>query len=254
MYMHSQIRLISSAWLALLLLGGCTTVEPTRPEADPRVDKIVAGIDQCLANQVRTSTQLQDQAQQLQLQLQQLESMDEQLKAAREVRSEAAPVVAVPCPKPPKATTQQVVGYQERVWLPDLEFALNARIDTGLQTGTLDARNIEQFERDGKRWVKFEVVNPMTGEPRALEHKLRRTVASSSGDDAIRHPVVRLGIIVGRLNQTAEFVLYDRARKSYQLNIGRNILQDVMLVDVSKKNIAPYVLADKPAGGEGAAQ
>lgn len=254
--MNSRIRFISSAWLALFVLSGCTTVEPLKPEADPRIDHVVAGIDQCLANQVQTSAQLQNQAQQLQLQAQQLEAVDEQLRAAREVPAVVAAPAAAPCPKPPKspAPTQQVVGYQERVWLPDLDFALNARIDTGVQTGALDARNIEQFERDGKRWVKFDVVNPMTGEPRTLEHKLTRTMASSSGDDATRLPVVRLGIVVGRINQTAEFVLYDRAHKTYQLNIGRNILKDVMLVDVGKKNIAPYVLPDKPADAETPAQ
>jgi hypothetical protein len=256
--MNSQIRFISSAWVALVLLAGCTTVEPVKPEADPRIDHLIAGIDQCLANQVQASAQMQNQAQQLQLQLQQLDALQEQLAAGTEEQAEVAPPAAVPCPKPPKASTQQVVGYQERVWLPDLEFALNARIDTGVQTGILHARNIEQFERDGKRWVKFDVPNPMTGEPRTLEHKLRRTLLSSSGGEETRHPVVRTRIVVGRINQTAEFVLYDRSEKAYQLKIGRNILQDVMVVDVSKKNIAPYTLPDaKPdtsASGEDAAQ
>jgi uncharacterized coiled-coil protein SlyX len=252
--MNSQIRFVSSAWLALFVLAGCATVEPVEPVADPRIDQLVAGVDQCLANQVRAGEQLQNQAQQLQLQLQQLQAMDEQLKAAGEERAETPPPAAVPCPKPPKASNQQTVGYLERVWLPDLEFALTARIDTGVLTGVLYARNIEQFERDGKRWVKFDVPNPATGEPRTLEQKLRRTLASASGDDATRHPVVKLGIVVGRLNQTAEFVLYDRSYKTYQLKIGRSILRDVMLVDVSKKNIAPYTRPDKPDSGEGAAQ
>lgn len=248
--MNSQIRYISCAWLALVLLAGCATVEPVKPEADPRIDHLVAGIDQCLANQAQASAELQNQSQQLQLQLQQLDALDQQLKASDEAQTEVAAPAAAPCPKPPAASTKQVVGYQERVWLPDLEFALNARIDTGVQTGVLYARNIEQFERDGKRFVKFEVPNPITGEPRTLEHKLRRTLTSSTGEDATKHPVVRLGIVVGRINQTAEFVLYDRSYKAYQLKIGRNILQDVMLVDVSKKNIAPYSLPDKPAADE----
>lgn len=252
--MNARIRFISSAWIALCILAGCATVEPVKPAPDPRLDHVVAGIDQCLANQAQASAQLQNQAQQLQLQVQQLQALEAELKAPADDHAQVAPPPAVPCPKPPKASTLQVVGYQERVWLPDLGFALNARIDTGMQTGALDARNIEQFERDGKRWVKFDVVNPMTGEPRTLEHKLRRSVAASSADNAIRHPVVRLGIVVGRINQTAEFVLYDRSHKTYQLNLGRNILKDVMVVDVGKKNIAPYVLPDEPAGGEAAAQ
>ena len=252
--MNSQIRFISPAWLALFLLSGCAAVEPAKPVPDPRIDHIVGGIDQCLANQVQTSAQLQNQAQQLQLQLQQMDAMQQQLNAGKEERAAVAPPAAAPCPKPPKASTQQVVGYQERVWLPDLDFALNARIDTGVQTGVLYAKNIQQFERDGKRWVKFDVPDPMTGQPRTLEQKLRRTMAATNGDAGTRHPVVKLGIVVGRINQTAEFVLYDRSYKSYQLKIGRSILQDVMVVDVSKKNIAPYVLPEKPAAGKKASQ
>lgn len=244
--MNSQIRFISPALLALFLLSGCAAVEPAQPAADPRIDQLIGGVDQCLANQVQASEQLQNQAKQLQLQLQQLDAMQQQLSVVKEEQEEVTPPAAVPCPKPPKASTQQVVGYLERVWLPDLEFALNARMDTGIQTGVLYAKNIQQFERDGKRWVKFDVPNPMTGEPRTLEQKLRSTMAATNGDDATRHPVVKLRIVVGRINQTADFVLYDRSYKSFQLKIGRSILQDVMVVDVSKKNIAPYV--------EGAAQ
>lgn len=253
--MNSQIRFLSSVSAALLILAGCAAVEPVKPQADPRLDHLVAGIDQCLARQAEAGAQLQEQARQMQLQsqqLQELQAADEQRRAASEAPAATLPPVATPCPKPARAATEQVVGYQERVWLPDLEFALNARMDTGVQTGALDARNVQQFERDGKRWVKFDVVNPETGKPRTLEHKLRSTVASS-GEDATRHPVVKLGIVIGRVNKTAEFVVYERSHKTYQLTLGRNILQD-LLVDASKQNIAPYVLPKKTAGGEGAAQ
>ena len=40
----------------------------------------------------------------------------------------------------------------------------------------LDARNIELFERDGKRWVRFEIMNPETGMPMSLKRRLNRTV------------------------------------------------------------------------------
>ena len=40
---------------------------------------------------------------------------------------------------------KMVVGQLEQVWLPNLELALPARIDTGAETASLDARNIELF-------------------------------------------------------------------------------------------------------------
>ena len=38
------------------------------------------------------------------------------------------------------------------------------------------------------------------------------------------------------------------AIRGYQALIGRSILKDVMVVDVSKKNIAPYVAPEQITG------
>ncbi len=245
--MIPRIGSVSSASIVLFVLAGCATVEPAKNEHDPRLDQMVAGIDQCLANQVQTTTQLQNQAQQLQLQLQELRTVSEQLEEAKRAGGESPRPAMAECPKPPPVSNKQVVGYMERVWMSDLQTALTALIDTSIETSALDVQHIEQFERDGKRWVKFDVINPATGEPVSVEHKIKRTVGTSSSDDeASRRPVIRMGIIIGRLDQTADFVLYERKHKTYQLKLGRDILQDVMMVDVSKKNIAPYELPAKP--------
>jgi hypothetical protein len=66
-----------------------------------------------------------------------------------------------------------------------------------------------------------------------------------------RRPVIKLGLLIGLINQTAEFTLYDRIHKTYQLTVGRDILQDVMVVDVSENYLAPYTLAEGQAEGGG---
>jgi hypothetical protein len=58
-------------------------------------------------------------------------------------------------------------------------------------------------------------------------------------------------VVIGDIDQTAEFILRDRKLKSYQALIGRSILSDVMLVDVSKKNIAPYGLPERSSAEAG---
>jgi hypothetical protein len=50
---------------------------------------------------------------------------------------------------------------------------------------------------------------------------------------------VVLGIVVGNVRQTAEFTLSNRSHLDYQVLVGRNILSDVMVVDVSRVNVAP---------------
>jgi hypothetical protein len=145
------------------------------------------------------------------------------------------------------------VGQLEQVWLQNLQLALPARIDTGAETASLDARNIELYEREGQRWVRFEILHPDTGEPLLIERKLKRMVAiiQASTTEAERRPVIKLGVTIGTVSQTAEFTLSNRSHLDYQLLIGRNILQDVMVVDVSKKNIAPYVITGQPSAGNG---
>ena len=92
--------------------------------------------------------------------------------------------------------------------------------------------------------MRFEIFHPETGEAIQMERKLKRMVAiiQSNTTDSERRPVIKLGVTIGHISQTAEFTLSDRSHLDYQLLIGRNILQDVMVVDVSEKDIAPYVI------------
>ena len=127
------------------------------------------------------------------------------------------------------------------MWLEEPGLALPARIDTGAETASLDARDIEMFERDGDDWVRFGIVHPEGGEVVMLERRLERRarILQANTDVAERRAVVVLGIVIGNIRQKAEFTLSNRSHLDYQVLVGRNILSDVMLVDVSQANIAP---------------
>jgi hypothetical protein len=234
------------------LLAACSTAVPVEEPQDPRIGQLIAGMDKCLANQALVNEQLRSQAQQLDQQKSQLDIMNKGLAATAAPLNdviELTPEVDV-CARPPESSSKQLVGQMEQVWLQNLQLSLPARIDTGAETASLDARNIELFERDGRRWVRFEILHPETREPLLIERKLKRMVAivQSNTAGAERRPVIKLGVTIGSISQTAEFTLSNRSHLDYQLLIGRNILQDVMVVDVSKKNIAPYVTAQPSAG------
>ncbi|MEZ5503580.1 MAG: ATP-dependent zinc protease [Halioglobus sp.] len=248
-----QIRCRLLAILVLALSAGCTNVPVAESTADTRLDKLVSNMDQSLANQAAFNTQLREQQQQLQLQAEQLESLSQHV-------GKPPPPAAAACPKPVAcpplaAAGKMVVGALENVWLPDLELALTARIDTGAELSSLDASNIELFERDGKNWVRFEITNPANGKPQTLERRLHRTVGirQSGSKEARRRPVIKLTIVIGKSEQTAEFTLSDRSHQTYQALIGRNVLKDVMVVDVGRKNVAPYSVPKKPADKKGSA-
>lgn len=140
-----------------------------------------------------------------------------------------------------------IVGRRERVWVEELQLALPARIDTGAETASLDARNITFFERDGNPWVRFEIARPDTEDKIVLERKKIRDalILQASSEQAERRPVIELGIRLGDVRQLAEFTLSDRSHLDYQMLVGRNILRDVMLVDVSGVNLVSTPQQDR---------
>ena len=146
----------------------------------------------------------------------------------------------------PAARTQmlgdkQVVGSIERVHLSPPGLTLEARIDTGAESSSLDAREITEFKRDGSTWVRFRIMGANGEQSVEIERRVVRHVRilQSSTSDSERRPVVRLRVAIGAHAQVAEFTLSDREHLTYPVLIGRNVLKDVMVVDVSKTHIAP---------------
>ncbi len=159
------------------------------------------------------------------------------------------PQVVVPaseCPKPPPpppaetpSLDKQLVGERERVLINAVDLLMRARINTGVSLSQLDARDIQTFERNGEEWVRFNLVDRNTDKLHELERKRLRYVQTSKADESTRHPVVEMRITLGKLTQSAEFMLIDRSGQVYPLLIGRNVLRDLMLVDVSRSDLAP---------------
>lgn len=254
----SRVRFFYAALLAGLLsiAVGCAPL-PVSNDAELLREQLMARFDSCISAQEAVASQVAKQTTLLESQSTALSELASSRKQTSNTVSSAQgttnPVVA--CPSSKVVSEKLVVGQLEKVWMPTLNLALSARIDTGAETASLDARGIELFERNGKRWVRFEIEHPRKGEPPLqLERKLSRMVGivQSNSPDSERRPVVKLAITIGNVNQTAEFTLSNRSHLDYQVLIGRNILQDVMVVDVSQKNIAPFVKAEADVATAGA--
>lgn len=226
---------------ASLAVAGCTpTAAP--PAGDPdSAARLLGAMEECVARQAAVETKLQEQS----VQLQALQSRIDGAGAARE---KPQPVKEPGrCATAARDSGKMVVGRMEKVWFPNLNLMLAARVDTGAETSSIDARNVERFERNGKPWVRFEIAQPDTGDTLTVEREVSRVVSivQSSQPEGERRPVIALEVAVGAAKQTAEFTLSDRSHLNHQAMIGRNILQDVMVVDVSRTNAAPPVMGDK---------
>lgn len=129
-----------------------------------------------------------------------------------------------------------VIGRVEYVQLNPSEQVLKARIDTGAGLSSLNAVDLVQFQRDGKNWVRFNIIDPKTKKPISFEKKVKRfvTIKQLSGNDQ-RRPIIVMGLELGSIKEQVELTLADRSGYVYQLLIGRNFLRDRAVVDVSHK-------------------
>lgn len=134
-----------------------------------------------------------------------------------------------------------LVGEIETVHIAPSDIQMLARIDSGATTSSLDARNITRFERDGKDWVRFDLVNRQNEDAKTIERPLVRNarIVQANSEDYERRPVVLMNLTLGDISQMVEFTLSDRAHLTYAVLIGRNVMKDIILVDVGKKDIAP---------------
>ena len=236
----------SFVFFALVLSSACNGTGPIPNEHNLQVDRLESTLAQCIAGKGESHQQLLDQLTQQSDQLDAMLDLQSKLIEGEARLPESMALVEGPsvCAVVEDVSAKLIVGRQEQVWLEDIQLALPARVDTGAETASLDAHNIELFERNGKRWVRFEILQPESGEPLQLERRLKRiaSVIQSNTSEAEKRPVIKLGIKIGHVSQSAEFTLSNRSHLDYQMLIGRNILKDVMIVDVSQINVtAPEI-------------
>ncbi|MDF1764517.1 MAG: ATP-dependent zinc protease [Oleibacter sp.] len=134
-----------------------------------------------------------------------------------------------------------IVGSKEWIYLSPPGKHFSARVDTGAATSSISAENIVRFERNGDRWVSFDV-HLDNGDLLPMEAPLTRNVRirQASYEDLDRRPVVELDVSLGNvLRQPTEFTLADRTRMSFPVLLGRAFLRDLVLVDVGAEFLHP---------------
>ena len=124
-----------------------------------------------------------------------------------------------------------VVGWREQVSLPELSLTnIPAKIDTGARTSSLHAHVIEEFERDGERYVRFCV--DWDGERHECEaiHVDIRGITSSNGETQTRY-VIKTPIRIGDTEFRTEISLADRSDMKFPILVGRTALRRHFVVD-----------------------
>jgi hypothetical protein len=122
-----------------------------------------------------------------------------------------------------------VIGLREWIALPELGIVgLRAKIDTGASTSSLHASDIQPFERDGQRWVRFTAhLGTLVQRRHRCEAPLvsLKTIRSSNGQVQSRY-VIRTSLALGERIWPVEFTLACRKSMRYRVLLGSRALVD----------------------------
>lgn len=135
--------------------------------------------------------------------------------------------------QPSKHENMRVIGAVEPIYILPMKTPFYARIDTGAETSSLDVQNLVYFERDGEKWVSFDVVNRGSGEKHHFEKKSKKRIAVRRINEYEHRKTVEMDVRFGGETIKAQFSLADRSDFDYQALVGRNILMGRAVVDVS---------------------
>jgi hypothetical protein len=134
-----------------------------------------------------------------------------------------------------KADPPVRAGWREWLALPDLGIgAIKAKVDTGARSSALHVERLEEFQRDGARWVRFEIsptsrrrIRPHVCETPVVDE---RPVTDSGGDRRMRL-FIRTRVAIGVHVFDIETNLTSRRGMLFPMLLGRTALAGRVLVD-----------------------
>lgn len=129
-------------------------------------------------------------------------------------------------------------GWREWVQLTDVGVPwIKAKLDTGAQTSSIHAYDVEAFDRDGAAWVRFRIRpwQRSDADEVAVECPVLdvRRVRSSSGHVEERFVVSMRLVLVGH-EVDAEVTLTNRDAMGFRMLIGREALSRGFVVDSAR--------------------
>lgn len=132
----------------------------------------------------------------------------------------------------PREDQPLVLGYIEDAHVGKLGLTMKAKLDTGADTSSLYARDVEIYKKSGKNhWVRFRVIGKDGRSIRYDQNVVSFVAIKLKTGGTQRRPVIYLPLCVGGVSGLAEFTLADREQFDYQVLIGREYLASRIIVD-----------------------
>ncbi|MGK0171348.1 MAG: hypothetical protein ACI9W2_003077 [Gammaproteobacteria bacterium] len=144
----------------------------------------------------------------------------------------------------------RILGWREVVALPELGIEkIKCKVDTGARTSAIHASNCEEFRRDDKVFVRFDVT-VITKHRKQVCHcecpLVDQRVVTDSGGNRENRRVVKTLIQVGSERFPIELTLTDRTQMRFPMLLGRTALRERFLVNTGASYL--QALSDQNGG------
>lgn len=138
--------------------------------------------------------------------------------------------------KPPEKAEKKLIGRTDIVDFPDLGLTdVRAKVDTGAYTSSIHCYNIKIVK---ERLVFYLPAHKGEKRKRFVAKVFElKSIKNSFGQTEMRYVIRTRIVLFGKAFQ-AEFSLADREKMRYPVLLGRKLLRNRFLVDVSLENLS----------------
>jgi len=132
-----------------------------------------------------------------------------------------------------RCNTKQIIGSSAFITLPQIGIVnIKSKVDTGARTSSLHCSEI--LIDTTKKWVTFVPLNRI----KSIKMPISKITAVKSSNASVeKRAFVKLNVIINNCLYTAEFSLTNRTGMRYPVLLGRSLLKNNFIVDVSFLNV-----------------
>jgi hypothetical protein len=133
-----------------------------------------------------------------------------------------------------------MIGWLEEVYLPEYDFVIKAKVDTGAKNSSIHAINVKYIKTEKGKCprIHFKTMD-LKGKSRIIEADVVREVQVKKSSFITRtRPEIELEICLGGIRKRIRVNLADRGGMNYRMILGRTALEEDFIVDVSQKHLA----------------
>lgn len=137
---------------------------------------------------------------------------------------------------------KKVIGRTDCADFPLLKLKeVSIKLDTGAYTSSIHCDKIEEIKKKNKKAISFTLLDPYHEQYKnkpieSFEYEVK-TVRNSFGQDEERY-VINTEIVLFGQGFKIDLSLSDRSDMKYPILIGRKLLADRFVVDVTKTNLS----------------